>query len=67
MKIEQSANYKPTAKQRDFGAALGRQIRDLGDELGIVTPSASTLAKYYEIDDLKAALAAMKRGETVEF
>lgn len=67
MNITQSETYKPTAKQRDYGAALGRQIRDLAEANGQTSPSANALGKYYTIDDLRDALAALKRGETVNF
>ena len=66
MKLTQPSYYKPTPRQKDFGTALGRQIRDMLIDAGKEAPSAYSLGKYYRIDDLQAALAALKRGEDVE-
>lgn len=67
MKITQPSYYKPTPKQKDFGTAIGREIRDILAAAGKEAPSAHSLGKYYRIEDLKAAKAAIQRGEAVEF
>ena len=67
MKITQPSYYKPTPKQKDFGTAIGREIRDMLTAASKEAPSASSLGKYYRIEDLKAAKAAIGRGEDVEF
>lgn len=67
MKITQPSYYKPTPKQKDFGTAIGREIRDMLTAAGKEAPSAHSLGKYYTIESLKVAKAAIQRGEEVEF
>lgn len=66
MKLTQPSYYTPTPKQKDYGTALGREIRDMLTAAGKEAPSAYSLGKYYRIEDLRAAVAALKRGEEVE-
>jgi hypothetical protein len=61
--VKQDPAYRPTARQRDYGAALARQIRDLAAD----APSAHSLSKYYSIDTLKSALLALREGKQVIF
>lgn len=59
--------YKPTPRQKDFAGKLAREIRDRLHHMTGDAPSAHSLAKYYEIDDLKEALAELKSGNQVAF
>jgi len=61
MILRQGEYYRPTRKQLDYASAIAREIRERHPD----HPSASSLAKNYEINDLLAARDALRRGEQV--
>lgn len=56
-----------TSRQQEYAASLARDVRDGLRRRGACAYSASELAKYYSIDDLRDALRRIRAGEEVKF
>lgn len=59
--LEESGRQSRSPKAQAYAERLARELRDLMDN----QISAHALAKYYEIDDLKEAIEAVRDGKKV--
>jgi len=64
---QQGTWYKPSSKQRTYAGSLARQLRDRLSLQGVNSPSAHFLAKYFSIDDLRAAIDDIEDGVLPQF
>lgn len=65
--FEQSGDSKSKA-QLAFAQKLAMEVRDMMSRAGLnLEYGAGSLAKYFDIDDLKTALVELKAGREVKF